>query len=115
MRAALVIIVLGLSLACLSSMSASVDLPLRDQEKLLAEVTLPKGRTTMPGNPAECREYALRCAELAHTARTPQLKGTLIDLSKNWMKLAVELESAEALLQMENPLRVETRKNARGR
>jgi hypothetical protein len=57
----------------------------------------------MPGNPKECREYALRCADLAHTARTPKLKELLIDLSKNWIKLAIELERSAALVEMESP------------
>ena len=52
----------------------------------------------MPGDPKECRERALRCAELAMTARTPQLKTTLLDLSKKWEKLAIQLETALALL-----------------
>jgi hypothetical protein len=57
----------------------------------------------MPGNPKECRQSALRCAELAHTARTPDLKNTLLDLSKSWHKLAIELERSAALLEMEDP------------
>jgi hypothetical protein len=35
---------------------------------------------------------AARCAELAMTARTPQLKMTLLELSKTWQKLALDLE-----------------------
>jgi hypothetical protein len=35
---------------------------------------------------------AARCAELAMTARTPQLKMTLLELSKTWQKLALNLE-----------------------
>ena len=31
----------------------------------------------MPGDPRECRERALRCAQLAVTARTQQLKDAL--------------------------------------
>jgi hypothetical protein len=34
---------------------------------------------------------------LAHTARTPELKNLLIELSKNWMKLATELERTHAV------------------
>jgi hypothetical protein len=57
----------------------------------------------MPGNPDECRQHALHCADLAHTARTPELKSTLIELSKNWHKLAIELEGARELLDMQDP------------
>jgi hypothetical protein len=52
----------------------------------------------MPGDPKECRKNALRCADLAHEARTPELKQTLIELSRNWLKLAVELERGHGLL-----------------
>jgi len=41
---------------------------------------------------------AARCAELAVAARTPQLKATFLALSKNWEKLAVQLEDADAKL-----------------
>ena len=64
----------------------------------------------MPGNPKECRIYALRCADLAQAARTPELKSTLIDLSKNWHKLAIELERSAALLDMNDPAPVLPRK-----
>jgi hypothetical protein len=37
----------------------------------------------MPGNSTECRRHALRCAELAMAARTPQLKTMFLELSKN--------------------------------
>jgi hypothetical protein len=55
----------------------------------------------MPGDPRECREHAARCAELAHTAKSPELKMTLINLSQNWMKLASDLERAANLLAAE--------------
>ena len=57
----------------------------------------------MPGDPKECRQHATRCAELAHTARTPELKLTLIELSKTWLKLAIELERAHAMLNDDQP------------
>jgi hypothetical protein len=51
----------------------------------------------MPGDPEECRRHAAYCAELAQSARTPELKKTLIGLSKNWIKLATEMERSTAL------------------
>lgn len=54
-------------------------------------------RVFMPGDPKECRKNASRCADLAHAARTPELKQTLIELSRNWLKLAIELERARSL------------------
>jgi hypothetical protein len=50
----------------------------------------------MPGDPKQCRTHAARCAELAVTASTPQLKATFLELSKNWEKLAIRLEEAFA-------------------
>jgi len=52
----------------------------------------------MPGDSKECRRHAARCAELAVTARTPQLRTTFLGLSKNWEKFAVQLEDAFAKL-----------------
>jgi hypothetical protein len=56
---------------------------------------------TMPGDPKECRLHAFRCAELAASARTPQVKSTLLELSANWQKLAGDLEATHALLAEE--------------
>ena len=64
----------------------------------------------MPGDPMECRRYASRCADLAHTATTQELKLLLIELSKNWVNLAIELERSHALLDMETPAPVVPRK-----
>ena len=53
----------------------------------------------MPGNPQECRERALRCAQLAMSAKSEELKESLIELSKNWEKLATDLESIQILMR----------------
>ena len=50
----------------------------------------------MPGNPKECRKHAARCAELAMTARTEQLKARFLALSKHWEALAIQLEDVLA-------------------
>jgi hypothetical protein len=52
----------------------------------------------MPGDPKECRLHAARCAELAAATHTPQLRASFLDLSKNWEKLAIQLEDAYATL-----------------
>jgi response regulator RpfG family c-di-GMP phosphodiesterase len=52
----------------------------------------------MPGDPAECREHAARCAEMAVTAATPELKATLAELSQIWEHLAFSLERILELL-----------------
>jgi hypothetical protein len=52
----------------------------------------------MPGDHKECRLHALRCAELATTAKSPQLRATFLDLSKSWVRLAESLEKSHALM-----------------
>jgi hypothetical protein len=52
----------------------------------------------MPGDPKECRKHAARCAELAMTARSHELKTALLELSKNWENLAVSLEAVNGLV-----------------
>jgi hypothetical protein len=48
----------------------------------------------MTSDPRQCRENAARCAELAVAARTPQMKAMFLELSRNWEKLAMDLEDA---------------------
>jgi hypothetical protein len=62
----------------------------------------------MSGDPKECRLRAMQCAELAATAKTRQLKETLLDLSKNWVKLAESLERTQPFRDED---RVEFRKS----
>ena len=57
----------------------------------------------MPGDPKNCRLHAMHCAELARDAKAPELKNTLLNLSKTWMKLAQELERTNALLDEADP------------
>jgi hypothetical protein len=52
----------------------------------------------MSGDPKQCRKNAFRCAQLAHEARSPEFKAMLIDLSQNWMRLALELDRNIALM-----------------
>jgi hypothetical protein len=41
----------------------------------------------------------MRCAELAATAKSQQQKATLLELSKNWVRLADSLERTHALME----------------
>ena len=52
----------------------------------------------MPGDPKECRKNAVRCAEIAVIARTPEMRTKFLQLSKIWETLAIELENAFAQL-----------------
>jgi hypothetical protein len=51
------------------------------------------------------------CAELAMGARSPQLAMMLTNLSRDWMKLALDLERTQALAK-EHPPEVEIKKQA---
>jgi hypothetical protein len=53
------------------------------------------------GDPEGCRRQALRCAELANTARTQELKQQLLVLSRNWLDMAIHLERNHAQEQLE--------------
>jgi hypothetical protein len=52
----------------------------------------------MPGDPTTCREDARRCAELAALVATPEEREHFRSLERTWIRLAAELESAEAFL-----------------
>jgi hypothetical protein len=61
------------------------------------------------GDPHGCRKQALRCAELADTARTPELKQQLLVLSQNWLDMAIHLERDHAREQLVETALVEKR------
>jgi hypothetical protein len=54
----------------------------------------------MPGDPKRCREQARRCAELARTAPSPEVSEHFTSLHKSWTRLAAEIESTLALLEV---------------
>jgi len=47
--------------------------------------------------PQECRDSAVRCAEIAQEAQDPALKQVLTETAKAWLKLAIELERSQTL------------------
>jgi len=52
----------------------------------------------MPGDPKECRQNAECCAELARLASTPEARDTFLSLQVTWIRLAMELDQATALI-----------------
>lgn len=52
----------------------------------------------MPGDPKECRAHAARCEELAKTAENPEHARILTHLARQWLRLAQQLERAQAVL-----------------
>jgi hypothetical protein len=53
----------------------------------------------MPGDPKACREHAKRCYQIAAEAHTPNAKKRFEDLARLWLKLAADLDAAQALLR----------------
>ena len=53
----------------------------------------------MPGDPKECRQHAERCAELARLARTAEDRDKFLSLQMIWIRLALELDQAGALIK----------------
>ena len=52
----------------------------------------------MPGDPKECRKHARNCLQLAEASANAEITRTFVDLAHSWTKLALALESAQALL-----------------
>jgi hypothetical protein len=52
----------------------------------------------MPGDPTTCREHARRCAELAALVSTSEEREHFRSLETTWIRVAAELENAEAFL-----------------
>ena len=52
----------------------------------------------MSGDPKQCREYALQCANMASGATNPDHKQLLTNLAQSWLNLAIELERTHALV-----------------
>ena len=52
----------------------------------------------MPGDPKECRQHALTCVRLAQTSASPQAREQFASLANTWLKLADDLEQAQAFL-----------------
>ena len=54
---------------------------------------------------------SMLCAQLAIAARTPQLKAMFLELSKNWEKLAIQLEDAFARICESEAIRSNVRES----
>jgi hypothetical protein len=63
------------------------------------------GSCAMIGNPEECRKHAKECLALARSAPTLFVRTKFESLAHSWLRLADELERAEAVLRrFEEPL-----------
>ena len=52
----------------------------------------------MPGDPKECRNHALNCAQLAGSASTPEARDHFAHLARMWIRLADELDQTQVFL-----------------
>ena len=52
----------------------------------------------MPGDPKECRQHALNCAQFARAASTPEARDHFAQLARMWIRLADELDQTQAFL-----------------
>ena len=52
----------------------------------------------MPGDPKECRKHARNCLRLAEASANTERTRNFVDLAHSWTKLALDLESVQALL-----------------
>ena len=57
------------------------------------------GPCGMFGNPQECREHAKECLKQARSASNLALMTRFESLAHSWLRLAEDLERAEALLE----------------
>jgi hypothetical protein len=55
-------------------------------------------------DPAECRQRAMRCADLAVSSSSSTARERYHDLAKTWLALAVQLEAQWALVDEDAPL-----------
>ena len=42
--------------------------------------------------PVECRQHAVECQRMAERAANLRMRSTLIDMSRTWQRLALEVE-----------------------
>ena len=52
----------------------------------------------MPADPKECRDLAIHCARLALSSRTAFAKEHFEALAQTFMRLAIEMERTQALV-----------------
>ena len=52
----------------------------------------------VPIDPKECRKHARNCLRIAEASTNTEITRTFVDLAHSWTRLALELESAQALI-----------------
>jgi hypothetical protein len=62
----------------------------------------------MPGDAKACRDYAVRCAQIAAETKEPRLAQQFRELATSWLNLALEIEHSQALRDENSESVVET-------
>jgi hypothetical protein len=62
----------------------------------------------MPGDAKACRDYAVRCAEIAAETKEPRLAKQFRELATSWLNLALEIERSQALRDENSESVIET-------
>ena len=57
-----------------------------------------QGAREMSNSSLEYCQHATRCADLAHSAHTPEVKAMLNEISQNWLRLSSQIEATQLLL-----------------
>ena len=66
----------------------------------------------MPGSPKECRRHALACMQISQASASPDAREHFADLARTWLRLAGDLESGQALIDLLNDLEQEPERRA---
>ena len=66
----------------------------------------------MPGSPKECRSHALACMQISQVSASPDAREHFAGLARTWLRLAGDLESGEALIDLLDDLELEPEKRA---
>ena len=66
----------------------------------------------MPGSPSECRRHALVCMQISDASASPEAREHFADLARTWLRLAGDLESGQALVDLLGDLEREPEKRA---
>ena len=66
----------------------------------------------MPVNPRECRRNALSCMQISQTATSPEAREHFANLARTWLRLAGDLESSQALIDLLDDFEPEPKRQA---
>jgi ubiquinone biosynthesis protein UbiJ len=66
----------------------------------------------MPGDPKECRRHALSCMQISQSSASSEATEHFADLARTWLRLAGDLESGQALIDLLNEIEPDLERRA---